>query len=437
MQERVVVLRSLAALIASIAVATSANAQGTFRQQQLSEIIRQQPAMDRSVELAVAAQPPANAAVANGALSSVSLENRTPVDDTLVNAALELRVVPTEQLRPGQLLFVPLDLEVEAQVLQALEEQIFATEGQAATDVQTFEGAWRQLSADGAEMQLKPYAIPGQPLQYKADSKTFIGTIRVGVADLSGGGVSRALTAPMSFEVLETALAAPSMFEIAQTSPPSKEVTITSTVVGTTRLRITSTFSPETLDVEVPMEPTLIVSIDADNLRAFGMQTARITVTAIGDSGPEGRRVTLSAPGAFLTEGTPPTLDESGTAYATLRTDAAGRIVVTASVPGYATGSASVHVVVPLFTIAAVTLGGLLGGFLRLGPRIRKRMNVTQFIVGMIISIGVGVLVFALYATGVKVLPVDFSVVVGDTLAFAIAGLAAWLGTKVLPKLPE
>ena len=437
MQQSVVGLWSVALFIGSALVASSAGAQNNFRVQQLSEAISQSPAVDSTVDLAAAARAAESIAVAGGGRAGASLGDLSAVGDSLVDAGLDLRVVPTEQLRPGQLLFVPLNLQVETQARQVLEEQIAATEGQSTAEVQTFEGAWRQLSAEGVEMQVKPYVIVGQPLQYRQDSGEFVGTIRVGVADLLGGGVSRALSAPMSFEVLETALAAPAMFEIAQTSPPSREVTITSTVVGTTRLRVKSTHSPDTLEVEVPLEPTLMVSIDADNLRAFGMQTARITVTAVGDSVPGGRRVTLSAPGAFLTEDTPPTFDEFGTAYATLRTDAARTIVVSASVPGFAAGSDSVDVIVPVFTIGAVTLGGVLGGFLRLGPRIRRRMNVTQFIVGMIISIGVGVLVFALYAAGAKVLPVDFSVAVGDTLAFAIAGLAAWFGTRALPKLPE
>jgi hypothetical protein len=60
-------------------------------------------------------------------------------------------------------------------------------------------------------------------------------------------------------------------------------------------------------------------------------------------------------------------------------------------------------------------------------------MNVAAFLVALLISVLLGVLVFALYVLGVNVLPVKFGVQVGDLLAFAAAALAGWLGTSVLP----
>jgi hypothetical protein len=355
----------------------------------------------------------------------------TAAEETTPEAAA---VIP----RPhrGQLLYVRLDAPAEKVAQTLLAEQVAAVDTESTSTLQSFQGAVRQLAEDDQEVQLKSYVLVGQPLQYDPQSKQSVGTVLVGVADLFGEGGPRSLTVPLQFEVLESALVDPHQVALQATSPPYQRIRVTSRVIGQpVTLRIASNFSLEGVSVQVPVEPTLIVDVDGDTLRAFGMQTAKVTVRAIGgNTRPQGA-VTLSAPHAFLPDPAPPAFDEQGIARATMRTDSPGEIVVTAVAAGYSPGtSLPVKVIWPWPTLVATCVGGFIGGFVRLAGRIRRGMNVGRFIVGLVVSVFVGVIVFALYVVGVKLLPVSFSVEIGDIFAFAAASLAGWLGTGVLPQ---
>lgn len=343
-------------------------------------------------------------------------------------------VVPT--LTPGQLAYVQLAPSQERAAQRLLGEKVASADPANLESLQSFQGAIRQLAADDQEMQLKSYVLVGQPLQYVAESGQFVGTILIGVADLFGEGAPRVLTVPLQFEVLESALADPQRVALKETSPPYERIRVTSRVIGQpVTIRIASNFSREGVSVSVPVEPTLLVSVDGGNLRGFGMQTARVTVNAIGAADSPRGMVQLSAPGAFLPDTSPPMFDEFGVATATLRTDNTGPVTVTALVAGYAPGSKTINVIWPWPTLLATSIGGFIGGFIRLAGRIRKGMNVAQFALGLLVSIFIGAVVFALYVVGVKLLPVTFSVEIGDIFAFAAAALAGWLGTGVLPKI--
>jgi hypothetical protein len=398
------------------------------RQKLLEEIRRAQavrvdPRVIRQAAATAPAQTPAPAA--GGATPTA------PAASPTAGAEAPPQAVAT--VKKGQLLYVPLEVAQEAQARQLLAEQIAATEPQRQGSLETFQGAVRQLSADDEEVQLKAYVLVGQPLRYVPERKTFEGNIVVGVADLQNQGGPRSLTVPLQFQVLESEAARPDHVSLGETSPPYQRIGVTSSVIGQpVTLHIASNFSLEGVQVSVPVEPTLLVSIDGDDLRAFGMQTAEVTVTAVGGTAPPSGQVTLRAPGAFLVNGSQATFDASGVATAIMRTDRTGTVDVTATASGYTPGADHVTVIWPWPTLVATCLGGLIGGFVRLAPKIRKRMNVTQFIVGLVASVFVGVIVFALYLVGVKVLPVTFSVEVGDIFAFAAAGLAGWLGSRAL-----
>jgi hypothetical protein len=332
--------------------------------------------------------------------------------------------------RAGELVIVPLDANMERETRQAITDKIGAS-NTPQISLQAFGGAIRQLAGDGTGVTLKSYVLAGQPLRFEPETQQFVGTILIGVADLASDA-SRTLTTPLLFQVVESGLVAPPSVELRETSPPYKEIAVSSPVLGTITLRVVSNFSREGVAVPIPIEPTLIVAVDGGNLRAFGMQSTGITVTAVGGEAPVGRSVTFSAPGAFL-EKVDTRFDEHGVARGVVRTDQPGMIVVQAASPGYASGERTIAVVLPWVTLAFASVGGLVGGFIRLGPKIKRGMNVVGFLVGMAISVLLGVLVFALYVLGVNVLPVTFGVQVGDLLAFAAAALAGWLGTSVLP----
>jgi hypothetical protein len=349
--------------------------------------------------------------------------------------AVEEHTAAVPRLDRGQLLFVELEGPSEQTARRLLVQQVAATSQVDTSSLQAFKGAVRQLAQDEQEVQLKSYVLVGQPLRYVLATKQFEGSIVVGAVDLFGEGRSRVFTVPLLFEVLETALADPSKVELRETSPPFERIKVTSSVIGQpATLRIASNFSREGVVVEVPVEPTLLVSIVGGDLRAYGMQSTSVKVIAVGgvDGAPGG--VTLNAPGAILMDDEELTFNEHGMAEATLRTDRPGGVTVTAQAKGYVAGSDTVSVIRPWPTLLATCFGGFVGGFVRLGTRIGKGTSVTQFAVGMIISVFVGIMVFALQVVGVRLLPVTFSVEVGDIFAFAVAALAGWLGTGVLPQ---
>jgi hypothetical protein len=337
-------------------------------------------------------------------------------------------------LRRGEVVFVRLPDADERAARTILGEKVASDAPNKKDTVQSFPGAVRQLASDDREVQLKPYVLAGQPLQYAADSEQFVGTIQIGVADLFGEGPSRTLTAPLEFQVLESAMTEPDSVSLDRTSPPYKAIEVKSKVLGDVKIRIASNFSREGFEVKLPIEPTLLVQVDGGNLRGLGMQTTRVTVRAVGGGAPgKGTPVDIAAPGATL-ESVDATLDESGIAHAVLRSDSTGEVNVKATASGYAPGSKTVTVIWPWFTLAAACVGGLIGGFVRLSTRMRKGANIGQIILGLVVSIFLGAIVFALQVGGVKLLMVTFSVATGDIVAFGIGALAGWLGTMVLPK---
>jgi len=437
---------SLWLAVAAVLVPASAGPQTTpqARRELQQQITRSRaevvdPAViQRAAETVPPSAPPSAPADAPAAAASPATVTPQP---QLSVTTLTASAFPSaiRRVNPGELLYVPLDERTESAAETLLKEQVAASESHSHATLTSFGGAVRQLSADNQEVQLKSYVLVGQPLQYDRHAEQFIGTVLVGVADLFGGsGGPRSLTVPMQFEVLESALVNPQRVALEATSPPYQSIRVTSRVLGEpVVLRVASNFSREGVTVTIPVEPTLIVNVDGNRLRAFGMQTTRLSVRAVGaGSAPQGA-VTLRAPGAFLEHPEPLTFDASGTAHATLRTDSPGEVTVSAFAAGYAPGSSlPVLVIWPWPTLAATGIGGLVGGFVRLAGRIRRGMNLGQFILGLIVSILVGMIVFALYVVGVKVLPVSFSVEVGDIFAFAAAALAGWFGVAVLPKLP-
>ena len=353
--------------------------------------------------------------------------------DTGAGAASESAVDPPRRLERGQLYFVALAPQQEIAARALVAEQVAAAAVTETAMVQSFEGVVRQVTDADVEVQLKPYVLVGEPLKFVRDSGRFTGSVAIGVADLIGGSGQGKLSAPLLFQVLETR----EQKSLDHVSPPFEYIDVSTEAAGRpVTLRIASNFSHEGIAVTVPVERTLFVEVDNDNLRGLGIQTTRVTVRAVGGTEVPTETVSLSAPGAFLEYDIPLKFDDQGLAHAVLRSDSPGQVVVRATATGYTGGETPpVTVLWPWQTLAATLVGGVVGGFIRLGSRIRRNTNWLHFVIGLVIAALTGLLVFALYVLGVKLLPVSFGVEVGDLFAFAAAALGGWLGTGVLPRL--
>jgi hypothetical protein len=361
-----------------------------------------------------------------------------PVEDAAVSGAAisdatisDTNVLPVKTLVRGQLYHVNLPPQEEAQAQALVIEQVTTTSAFTADEVKSFNGVVRQVTEDDVEVSLKPYVLVGQRLRFMPELHRFVGSVAVGVVDLFNSGGNEVLSAPLKFQAIESQ----ELKTLDHLSPPFEYFAVSTAASGEpVTLRIASNFSHEGVAVTVPVEPTLIVEIDNPELRGLGLQRTNVKIRAVGGIvAPQGE-VSLEAPGAFLDEA-PAVFDEHGIAHSGLRSDSAGVVTLTASATGYVPGEKSVTVKWPWLTLIITCIGGFVGGFIRLGPKIRRGINVLRFVIGLVIAVLTGLLVFALYVVGVKVLPVSFSVEVGDLFAFAAAALGGWLGSGVLPGL--
>jgi len=347
-----------------------------------------------------------------------------------LSASAPVTVQPS--LLRGRLYFVKLPAVQEAAAHTLVAEQVAAIAPAEVASVQTFTGVVRQITDNNVEVQLKPYVLIGQILKYMSATKTFTGSVAVGVADLLDAEGNASLSAPLKFQAIDSK----ELKTLDHLSPPYEYFDVSTDSLGkSVTLRIASNFSHDGVSVTVPVEPTLIVEVDTNNIRALGLQPARITVRAVGDTPPLGFSASLSAPNAFL-DNNAPIFDGRGVAYAELRGDNPGEITVSASATGYVAGQYSpIHVFWPWQTLLLTMLGGLVGGFIRLGPHIRSGMNGSRFVIALSIAMLIGLVVFVLYPLGVNLLPVKFTVQVGDLFAFGAAALGGWMGSGVLPQL--
>lgn len=341
--------------------------------------------------------------------------------------------VSAAALRPGVVYQVRLPREEERQIEHAVTEQVQATAP--GSRVVPLPGVVRLAAKDGSEVHLKPFALPGQPLTYQPKSELFEGSIRVGVADIVDRTEGKPLSAPMTFQVLEGQMAQPDSVALDATSPPHKTITVRSKSPGSSvTVHVVTRFDPAGTAVTLPVDPTLVVRLERAQIQGYGFETTMVYIESYGLAKPAGRVVRLrSSPSAFFERGEA-TLSEGGTAAVSLRSDAPGPVTITASAPGLAAGSATVVFLWPIRTLVFGLLGGLLGGLLRYLPRAR-RVAARQFVVGLLIAVLTGLLVFFLYAVGVNVLPVEPKVDVGAVLVLAVAALGAWFGTGLLAKL--
>lgn len=401
----IAVLTTLTLPLSGVAQPPAASQPSTVQLQTLRKALQARPA--QVVESpAVAAKPPAPAASVPAALKA------------------------------GVLYKVPIAREEERQIEQAVTQRLQTSAP--GVRVVPLPGVVSQVAKDGREVQLKPFALPGQPLTYQPQRRMFEGSIRVGVADVFDQTEGKPLSAPVTFQVLEGDMAQPDSIALAATSPPHQTILVRAPSPGpSVTVHIASRFDPQGTAVTLPVRPTLLVRPERAEIQGYGLETTRVHIAAFGLANPQGRVVQLAAaPSAFF-EPSKVTLTDQGTAEALLRSDGAGRVTVTASAAGLDPGSTTVDFAPPGRTLIAGLAGGLLGGFLRLVPALRRGLRMSRLILGLGAAVATGLLVFILYIVGVNVLPVEPKVTVGTAFVLAVAALGAWFGTGLLDNLKK
>jgi hypothetical protein len=233
--------------------------------------------------------------------------------------------------------------------------------------------------------------------------------------------------------VVESGESDPENVVLTATSPPMKTFTIrTPSVDEPFVVRVVSQFDPKGIPVNLRVIPTLFLSLDRADIQGFGLETVRVSVSALGIASPKGKRVQLEADPSGHFENASLTLDENGRAQTTLRSDGTGPATITVSAPGNVIASKSMNFETPWRTILACLIGGLVGGFIRLASSHVRGTGWKGGILTLLVSICVGAVVFGLSVVGVNVFAINFTVEVGSVIIFVLSALGAFVGDKAL-----
>lgn len=373
---------------------------------------------------------------------------KPPSASALQGLEARLSVAPAVEIVPGPATTSPPPTSM-AEVLPALkrgklyhvdliaaDEKIIAKQlaSQPAIQVQgsslvTLPGAFRQLAADGSELQLKPFVIP-QRLAFSSASGMFEGLIKVGVHEIGGPATPKTLSAPISFEVLGSN-AEPEELLVKHSGFPLGKIKVSaSQVADRLTVMVASPFNPEGMPVELELAPAFSLSV-TKAFDGLGLEAATVTVAATGLTKPKGRIVQLTADGPARLTKEELQLDENGRASTTLRSVGVGSTTITAQLTGFPPARAGTMASPPLTTLGATVFGALAGGLIRLMQRLRRGSE-RRFLIDLSVAVLVGVLVFLLYALGVNLLPFRFSVEIGAAFVFVVSALGAFYGPRLL-----
>ena len=347
----------------------------------------------------------------------------------------EAATVPVSKPGEARLEYVPTTAALDNQLAQVLVAQnsirkLVGTTGA----ILPFPGTLRQVEQSGEEIQLKAFGLSGKKLAFDPEQQMFSGTIWLGVAEILAGRPPRPLVTPVEFDVLDADFADPAHVTVEHTGAPYQQVKLrlAAAIDGGT-VTVVSNLVPDPLKLELPVSPALLIDVGRNAIEGLGLETSDVNVRLVGVPNPDGRVVTLRATSGFL-DPTKLRFDKDGTASTSIRSDAVGDAVITASSAGVVTSSAGINYRLPVITFLASILGGLTGGAIRIGTRPpRRHLSSVRL---LIVAVLLGLLVFALYAVGVNVLLVKTPVTVGAALVFAISGLGAFLGPGILKRAP-
>lgn len=292
----------------------------------------------------------------------------------------------------------------------------------------TLPGVVRMSAAEGPELKLKPFILVNRPLR-RGESGMFEGELLVGVTEIVDSQLTRQLPTPLLFEIVGAVRSVPERVLIETTSPPFRRVRVIIDTVQerAAKLLIVSVIDRTGTEVLLPLAGELSVGTASDGIEGWGLETTKVNVT-LGGPNAANRKVTLGVKPSGYLDPSALTLDAEGTGQADLRSGWAGTAVVTASNPEFRTATKEIHYRLPFRTLGASLFGALLGAvasYLIAPARIARP---TRRIAGAAL---IGVIVFALYAVGVNVLPVQPTVTVGAILVFAVSALGAFIGPSL------
>jgi hypothetical protein len=140
-----------------------------------------------------------------------------------------------------------------------------------------------------------------------------------------------------------------------------------------------------------------------------------------------GRVVTVSADFASV-DPTQVSLDAQGVGTTTVRSVSFGQDSIKAQSPPLASAAVPLYFSWPIAFVVTTVLGGVLGVALAHFQSPRRKKNFRTVLIRGVLT---GIIVGALYAIGVNVLPIHPTATAGEALTFAVAAVAGFVGLKL------
>lgn len=277
---------------------------------------------------------------------------------------------------------------------------------------------------------LRPIVRVLNAMQYDEPSRQFHARLSVGVIDESQPRLRRALAVPFVIDVISDTLRsiAPQSMQFDSSAVFQTVDVIDNAPPDAATVRVLLAGDDETgSEVELPVRrPALQLTLNPQRILGMGLETAQVTVNAVGLREPEGLKISLGTDrGRF--QAPVLTLDAQGLATTTLRSTGIGKASIEASGSPFDVAVSAVAFVLPWSFLIATLLGGLVGAVATRGGRARL-VNTS------ITGIATGLIAAVLYAVGINVVGFEPTAQVGEAVTFAIAALGSVLGPGIFSR---
>lgn len=354
---------------------------------------------------------------------------------------VEVGTVPGEKtvVRNGDLLIRKVDPSVKDMTLAANEYVVarWSKEDEKVPPVSVRDGEARlggfgfiAVTRDGQEVRFRPVIETSGGLALTGSGSRFQGRVYVGLRDNNDPSASYKLPQPVS--LLVTAQAdelMPRQLSIDHTNLPFAEVTIASAdPPDPTDLNLIASGTAERATISLPViRPRVELLPVRSRIQGLGLETSTISVRAVGVPDPGGRVVFVTSDLGSV-DPSQVQLDAQGVGTTTIRSVSFGQATIRAESSPLAPAMVSIQFSWPIAFLLASVIGGLTGsGLALLQKGGRKRSLRTVLIRGVL----TGIVMVALYAIGVNLLPIHPTANAGEALAFAIAAVGGFVGLKV------
>jgi uncharacterized membrane protein YeaQ/YmgE (transglycosylase-associated protein family) len=173
--------------------------------------------------------------------------------------------------------------------------------------------------------------------------------------------------------------------------------------------------------------PKLSLEVSPNPIDGFGLETATLTVRALGGGSYAGSRITLDYDRGFI--GNPQLqLDASGSASTQIRSRYVGTATIKATGRPFGDASVTLDYRAPVLFVFIALVGAAAGAVVR--ATVKREGKKGFFIAGLCGVIGVVVATL-----GVNFLNLAVTIPNGEAFAFVVAALSAYLGAGVFSKI--